>query len=231
MEYKFIDCYCSFFETLRPMESVSYKKEDIRKKLEAVNVKKAFCFNNKGDNNLLLSDDFFLPSFTLDPNCDTEDFEKYFTIKNAKMVNISPLISKGLFENDTYKKYFSIMDKYGAVITINIQMATKETLKKILCHYTNIKIIVVSISFDDAFHITELMKKYNNLYVDTGFTSILALENIIKDVGSQKIVYSSYMPETDPSGGIGRIILMNLSDNEKENIAYKNISSITGVEI
>lgn len=231
MEYKFIDCYCSFGEKENPVEGVSYKKEDIRKKFEGINVKKAFCFNNKGDNSTLLKDDFFIPSYTLDTKCDLDTFEKYFTEKNAKMVNVNPELSLDLFENDLCKKYFSIMDKYGVVITLNMRMATKENLINILDNYKNIKIIVTSIGFTDISHITDLMEKYNNLYIDTSFTSISGLENIIKTVGSDKIVYSSYMPEADPSGHLGRIILLDVSDEEKENIAYKNIALITGVEI
>ena len=231
MEYKFIDCYCSFDEPEYPVEGVSYKKEDIRRKLEDINVNKAFCFNNKGDNSKTTSDDFFIASYTLDTSCDMNEFEKLFKVYNAKMININPVFSLDLFGDDAYKAYFSVMDKYKAVITLNVRMATKENLTNILENYKNIKIIVVGIGFTDILHIIDLMKKYDNLYIDTSFTSISGLENIIKAVGSERIVFSSYMPEAAPSGHLGRIILLSGSDEEKENIAYKNISLITGVEI
>ncbi len=231
MEYKFIDCYCSFGEPQYPVEGISYKKEDIRKKLEEINVKKAFCFNNKGDNSVTSSDDFFIASYTLDTSCDLYEFEKLFSVHNAKMINVNPVLSAELFGDDTYKAYFSVMDKYKAVITLNVEMATKENLENMLDNYKNIKIIVVGIGYADISHIIDLMKKYDNLYIDTGYTSISGLEDIIRTVGSERIVFSSYMPEADPSGYAGRIILLSVSDEEKQNIAYRNISLITRVEI
>ncbi len=234
MEYKLIDCYCSVGEKANPVPDVSYAKDDIKKKLESLNVKKAFCFHNAENSNdelreMVSSDDFFIPSYTPDINGGAEKFEKLFTQYNAKMINIKPSLSGWFSDIKASGEYFEIMDKYSAVMMAPVGLCGKEAFESILSSFKKIRLITVNTGFLDITHIKELMKKYKNIHIDTGYTSLLGLEDVVNSFGSERIVFSSYLPETEPTGSLGRLITIKLSDSDKENIAYKNISSFTGV--
>ncbi len=234
MEYKFIECGCGIGLPQTPAMDVSYEKEDIRKRLESLNVKKAFCFKNGDEDNdslnkELAGNEFFIPAYTLNVEKNPEETEKLFKEYNAVRIHMTPAILG--YKLKDASEHFEVLDNYFAVVTMSWNSGTKDEYEEILKNCRNLKLILTATSFMNITHIKELMKKYDNILIDTSYTSLYGIESVINNFGSERIIFTSCMPEGDAAGPIGRIIMAKISETDKENIAYKNISAITGVKL
>lgn len=242
MEFKFVDCMCSFGKVHIPVTYVDYSKEGVRKSLESINVKKAFATHyttrlsgefsyNRVLKKELENDDFFLPVYTFntDSKADSaEVFEKIIVEDNVKMVNVNTATHKFSLDLYSVSEYFDVMDKLKTVVTFSAAGITTNQISEILKVYKNLNVILTNTGFSGSIDVLKLMKDYKNFCVDTNYITIDGIENIVNHFGSERIVFGSYAPDCAPGGYAGRIILSGISDEAKENIAYKNICNMTG---
>ena len=246
MEYKFVDCMCSFGRKQVPVANIDYSKDGVKKMLESVNVKRAFASHygalasgdfayNRIIKEEIADDNFFIPSYTFMINYAEENpcekFEKIMIEDNVKMVNMNPSAHKFSMDLYSVSDYFDVMDKLKTVITIPNTSVTTNQLSEILKVYKNINIIITNLGFSLNVDHDKLMKDYKNIAIDTSFTPIDGIETVVKKFGSERVVFSSYAPEIAPQGYAGRIILSSLNRCDKDNIAYKNILGMTGEEL
>ena len=78
----------------------------------------------------------------------------------------------------------------------------------------------------------ERMKKYDNLYLDisgTGIFRYLSLSRLVREVGSERILFGSDYPTCNPGFFIGGVLTEPLADCELENIFYNNAARILSV--
>ncbi len=246
MEFKFVDCMCSLGRKHVPVAKIDYSKDGVKKMLLSVNVKKAFCTHygalTSGDfaynrimKDVIGDDDFFTPSYTFMINYAEENpcekFEKIMLEDNVKMVNMNPSLHRFSMDMYAVSDYFDVMDKLKTVITIPASSVTTSQISELLKVYKNINIIITNMGFSSNVDHDKLMKDYENIAIDTSFIPIDGIETIVNKFGSQRVVFSSYAPETAPEGYAGRIILSSLNREDKDNIAYKNILRMVGEEL
>lgn len=73
----------------------------------------------------------------------------------------------------------------------------------------------------------ELFEAYKNIYIDTStFITYHGIEEITRLYGSERILFGTRMPFIDAGVSVGRIIYADISDEEKENIAYGNAARL-----
>lgn len=237
---------CSFGRKQVPVAKIDYSKDGVKKMLESVNVKRAFTSHygalasgDFGYNRIIkeeiADDNFFIPSYTFMINYAEENpcekFEKIMIEDNVKMVNMNPSTHRFSMDFYSVSDYFDVMDKLKTVITIPASAVRTSQISELLKVYKNINIIVTNHGFSASVDYNLLMRDYENFNVDTSFTPLYGIETIVKKFGSERIVFSSYAPETAPEGYTGRIILSSLNRCDKDNIAYKNISRMVGEEL
>jgi predicted TIM-barrel fold metal-dependent hydrolase len=74
----------------------------------------------------------------------------------------------------------------------------------------------------------EMVREHDNVYVDIcgeakGFGVV---EWLVKEIGSKKILYASDFSWLDPRGHIGRVLMADISTEDKERILYKNANEM-----
>ena len=243
MEYSFFDMNCSIGGKNVLVPGVCYEKDSVKKTLESINVKRAFCSHNgaalNGDfesnrilNKEIGNDQFFLPSYTLIVNNGkenaVEEFEKILKEDNVKLMNINNLIQGYSLDLFTMSDYFDVMDSLSLCVNIPFGCVSDGWLDEVLSCYKNMNIILNSYGFTNRINVRKLMKKHNNFILDTTYGITEGIESIVNEFGSERIVFASYAPETSPLGFAGRVILSSLSREAKDNIAYKNAQRLTG---
>jgi len=70
---------------------------------------------------------------------------------------------------------------------------------------------------------------YSNCYLDTTgfrFSDTWTIEEIVCKNGSKKLLFGSDMPYNDATSALGRVLYANISDEDKNNILYKNALEI-----
>jgi len=75
--------------------------------------------------------------------------------------------------------------------------------------------------------LTQLIKTYDNIYIDTcNVIEYFGIELYCKEIGSEKILFGSNTPFKEPYDGIFTLMMADISNEEKENIAYRNFDRL-----
>ncbi|MBR7111018.1 MAG: amidohydrolase family protein [Clostridia bacterium] len=105
-----------------------------------------------------------------------------------------------------------------------------DNVAKILPKYRNLQFVMghsAPGALDDAI---ELVKTYDNVYLDICdiHRNSGIIEKMCREVGSEKVIFGTDMPWYDPSYAIGSVIYADITDNDRENIFYKNAERMIG---
>jgi hypothetical protein len=99
-----------------------------------------------------------------------------------------------------------------------------EILEQMLSTYPNITFIEGH--FMHTYN--HLVRKYDNLFINTcACTELYGIEELVNEIGSERILYGSDLTAIDPSFGIGPVAFSRISDEEKRNILGLNMKIVT----
>ncbi len=136
--------------------------------------------------------------------------------------NFSP---KGLFEIlDSVKSYKNM------VVNFHSSNAIYETVETMVKSYPDITFVAAHPGQAPAFkqHI-EMMKKYDNYYLDLSGTGIFRygmIKSGISQVGDERFIYGSDYPTCNPGMFLAGVLYEDISDESKEKILSKNAKRI-----
>jgi len=73
-------------------------------------------------------------------------------------------------------------------------------------------------------------KKRDNVFLETCCSSVIygVIEKMVREIGSDKILYGSDMPFVNANAQIGKILYARISDDDKRKILGKNMARIIG---
>ena len=115
------------------------------------------------------------------------------------------------------------------LITLIHGVGNPETLEKLSLDYPNAKIIVAHGGGWDGRAPNKylpVVKKRANVYLDSGAGSLCYLggvEALVREVGTDKVLYGSDFPFGDALSEMGKIIYAKIADEEKEKILGLNL--------
>ena len=89
--------------------------------------------------------------------------------------------------------------------------------------YPGIKFILLRHGFKDSRYLLPLIKKLDNIYLETGMMVDTGLiEEIVDKYGSEKLLFGSGLPFFVPAGALSLILYARIKDEDKENILGRN---------
>ena len=103
-----------------------------------------------------------------------------------------------------------------------------EQIYKILEEFPSLTVILSNIGWwPSARLIYPLLKTYPNFYFETGdFSQLHGFEEVVSKFGSERILYGSNFPTNSMAGSIYTLLKANISESDRENIAYKNMERL-----
>lgn len=91
-------------------------------------------------------------------------------------------------------------------------------------------IFFIGHSFSNVEHATKMAEVCKNAYFE--LTSLPGqygvIEGLVKNIGSERIIFGTDMPWFDEFQHIGGVLSADITDEDKENILYKNIEKLLG---
>lgn len=99
----------------------------------------------------------------------------------------------------------------------------------ILCDFPNLTCILCNIGIWNRDRLTwPILEKFPNVYLESSLLSLNEgnLEETVKKFGSERILFGSGFPERYFESSILQLVHAEISENDKEKIAYKNIERI-----
>lgn len=103
-----------------------------------------------------------------------------------------------------------------------------EQIYKVLEEFPNLTVILCNIGWwPSARLVYPLIKRYPNFYFETGdFSMLNGIEEVCAKFGSERLLYGSNFPTNSMSGSIYSLMKADISDADRENIAYKNMERL-----
>lgn len=90
--------------------------------------------------------------------------------------------------------------------------------------FPNVPIILLTIGYRSLRILYELFEECMNIFMDTStFITYHGLEEVVKLYGSERILFGTRMPFIEGGVSVGRIIYADISQEDKDNIAQRNI--------
>ncbi len=121
-------------------------------------------------------------------------------------------------------EYYSALEEAGILLIVEETEISPSDLNALLTAHPGLNILLARISWGNCDSIYGLLKKYPNLYVDISLAeSADVIGDAAKNVGAERLVFSSGLPFTSPEKVIGMVDNADISDEEKKLIASGNI--------
>jgi len=90
--------------------------------------------------------------------------------------------------------------------------------------YNHTPIILLTTGYRSLRIIYEMLDKCRNIYIDTStFLTYRGIEDVTKLFGSERIMFGTRMPFIEGGVSVGRVIYADISEEDKEKIAFRNI--------
>ena len=175
--------------------------------------------------------------FSWNPNY-FEDYEKnihkVLEIENYIGFKFLPVYHNVELTDERYLPALEMADAHNLILlshTWGNTGCSPKQVKQILEKYKNLQFILGHSAPNELDGAIELVKKYDNAYLD--LCDIHRHSGIVDKmancVGSEKILFGTDLPWYDPNYCIGSILCSKLSDDQKENIFYKNAERMLSV--
>lgn len=152
---------------------------------------------------------------------------KILQIKNYIGFKFLPVYHNTPLDSPNYLSALEFADKYNLIVLShtwgNTACSPKE-VETVLKRFHNLQFIMGHSSPNELDHAIELVKKYDNVYLDLcdihRHSGIV--DKMCNAVGAEKILFGTDLPWYDPNYCIGSILCAHISDDNKEKIFHKN---------
>lgn len=95
--------------------------------------------------------------------------------------------------------------------------------------YPSLSFILLQHGFNESRMVNPLLKHTTNVYFDISIMLDCGqLEEITERFGSQRLLIGSGLPTSVPTGGLGLLHYAQISQEDKENIAFRNAERLIG---
>ena len=169
----------------------------------------------------------------LDPNYITnwEKECKYYH-KQLKLPGMKPYYPKmGIPYNDPrFDPWWKYGNSHNLFALMHPSDNVKQEMVDLAKRFTNIFFLLAHSgwSWKTVREHVDIVKQFPNCFLELTFTSVLngSIEYMVKNVGSERVLYGSDAPMRDPYPQFGWVAYANISEQDKRNILGRNMERI-----
>ncbi len=178
---------------------------------------------------------FYIPGFHINPDFVEESIEeiRFMHSRGVKLIGELVPYHDG-WDSYAHRGLHPILEeaeKFGMIV--NFHTLNPDTIADMVSSHPNITFVAAHPGEADILYgHVERMKKYDNLYLDisgTGLYRYHSLRYLVKELGSDRILFGTDYPTCNPGCFIGGVLAEPLSDADLENIFSKNAKKILGI--
>lgn len=240
----FIDINCMIGEW--PFEDLRFKSaQALCNEMNRLGIVKSLVFHSrswlynpvKGNESIIVDteeSDSLIPVMVLTPLIKEEFGGKeniYRFIRNNKIgaVRLFPIDHNYTLEHWNVESLFSVVNEIHMPVMIDMRNVEGELdcysrFYELAKKFAAVPIILLTVGYRNTRIIYRLFEKCPNIYIDTStFINFRGIEDVVKYFGSERILFGTRMPFIEGGVSVGRLIYADISQKDKENIAYGNI--------
>jgi len=244
MKLKFIDTNVWVGKLMSDENGISVSIEELLKKMKVLNIEKAIIYHiTQRDihpdfgNKILLEEisnrEELYGILTVLP-FQTDEIKKdiFKNLKQKKIVgfNFFPKKHNFILNKITFGDFLSELEhkKFPVFFDLSGGLDYKD-INSILCDFPDLTCILCNLGiWNTDRYAWPLLEKFENVYVESSLLSLQegGIEETVKKFGAERIVFGSGFPERYFEASILQLVHSEITEKDKEKIAYKNIERI-----
>jgi predicted TIM-barrel fold metal-dependent hydrolase len=228
------------------MNDLAFEKADeLIREMDRLHIEKAFvfhslsqCYDPAPGNEALYKEvgenDRLIGTMVLTPLIQAEfggreKVLEFMKEKRMGAVRIYPIDHSFLLDVWNMEELFDITSEYSIPVMLDMRQRGGELssqydkIYELAVHFPKTPLILLTTGYRHLRITLRLLDKCRNVYLDTStFITYRGIEEVVRLFGSKRIVFGSRMPFIEGGVSAGRITYADISDADKENIAYNN---------
>lgn len=184
--------------------------------------------------------DFFVPGIHIHPDYVKESCEQieFYAKKGVVLVGeLVPYLMGCDWNSEVYttKGFMELFDLCNQFyLTVSVHTSTPAECEHIAKTFKNLNLVMAHPAYgDEYFARLDVVKKYDNLFLDlsgTGIASYGMLRYGVDIVGKEKIVFGTDFPIYNPEMYVRTVFYEKMSYDELEHILFKNATKLLKLE-
>lgn len=239
---EFFDCNCRFgFETV-PMTSYSKTAEELVREMDFNGISRALAVHSES-----FYDRPTPKSFRTDRLCPVLNFLPYHNVEELEAGQFRQTILAGKFSAMRFQpqkgRYglsgrlfypqFSAADRMRLPLLLDLNQPGQdylldfETVDRFLSLFPDLPVILTNTAYRIDTTLYPLMDRHENFYVETsGYQGFRNIEQLVKTFGAKRVLFGTRYPFFYPAAARCRVETADLTAEEKERIAHKNLEEL-----
>lgn len=238
-----------------PNNPLTYQKvDDLLQRMSELGIQKALVSHtlawqyDPAYGNQVLMDEIsnyprLQPCWILNPSLEgysgIEGLEKELTLQNIRAVRIFPKDQVYALAEWMMGDLLSLLDRRRFVVFMDLDQVFLQTgmydydangcerVEKLCCSFPNLSLVLTRLGYRAYQSLTSLLKKCPNLYLDLSyFATHQGVEDITRQFGAERILFSTSQPFADPGGALARLQFAGISESDKNRVAATNLESL-----
>lgn len=163
------------------------------------------------------------------PEFAPEPFLETLRANKVRAVKIFPGVEAHnfLLTREVSGDLFEMLAANRIPLLIGHNQAGLDVIYRLSREYSELRMIVTDFTYRQDRNLYALIEKMPHVYIETiGYKTFTGIEEFCKHFGSERLVFGSGMPFYSGASAVSMINYLQLSEEEKENIAYRNLDRI-----
>ena len=177
-------------------------------------------------------EDRFIPIWMILPEITDKEFRSEVFLENmkshgVKLLKAMPHACRYVMCDVTMGEQLGLYEDCKIPIYLEPQ-PDYQYIYQVLKEFPKLTVILCNIGIWPSLRlIYPLLKKYPNVYFETGdFGMTHGYEEVCERFGSQRLLYGSNFPSNAPGCSLNCLLTANITEEERENIAYRNMERL-----
>jgi predicted TIM-barrel fold metal-dependent hydrolase len=170
---------------------------------------------------------------TLDPNYVKDwNVELKRCYEEYGMKGIKPYYprNKVPYNDPKYQPWFKYGNKHRLFALMHFSDSFNEEMEQLASKYSKISFLLAhsGMSYSTARKHVELAKEFKNIFLEITYTAVTngVIEYMVREVGSEKVIYGSDTAMRDPIPQFGWLAYADIAEFDKRNILGRNMRKI-----
>jgi len=134
------------------------------------------------------------------------------------------------YNDPRYESWFSYGNKYKLFALMHFSDNFIDEMEELASKYPELSFLLAhsGMTYETARKHVELAKKFKNVFLEITYTSVTngVIEYMVKQAGSEKVIYGSDTAMRDPIPQFGWVAYADITESDKRNILGRNMRKI-----
>ncbi len=146
---------------------------------------------------------------------------------NHAMFRVAPVPDASPFLDWVFDWMFAYLEESGTPLFVSLQEAEMKELAETMQKHPNLRLFLTNTTQWLNRQYMQFFKRFPSVMLDiSNVIEYYGIENIANLIGAERLFFGTYMPEKEPYDKLFQVLYCELSEEQKQLIAYGNYDRV-----